>query len=147
MCCRLKWKGTFKGLPTWYQTRNDFNSGKSSFHLHTFLCISSHDTETTFRHRTNCSRMSSFQFSFRMKLSFWCEISFWYHINSTGTSFRIENRKSVAISGASGAWPGAKTTRAKTPLWAFRFYHVNAEQTSLWNKTYSGMKVIPVSYI
>ena len=103
VCCRLKWKGTFKGQSTWYQIRNDFNSGKSSFHLHTFLCISSHDTETTFRHRTNCSRMSSFQFSFRMKLSFWCEISFWYHINSTGTSFRLENRKSVAISGASGA--------------------------------------------
>ena len=61
-----------------------------------FRCISSHDTETTFRHRINCSRMSSFQFSFPMKFSFWCEISFWYHVNSTRTSFRIENRKSCS---------------------------------------------------
>ena len=96
VCCGLKWKGIFNGLSTWYQIRNDFNSGKSSFHLHILLCICSHDTETTFRYRTNCSGMSSFQFSFRMKFSFWCEISFWYHVNSTRTSFRIVNRKSCS---------------------------------------------------
>ena len=61
------------------------------------------------------------------------------------SELKIANR--VAISGASGAWSGAKTTRARTSTWAFRFYHVNAEQTSLWNKTYSGMQVIPISYI
>ena len=82
VCCGLKQKGTFKGLSTWYQIRNDF--------------ICSHDTETTFRYRTNCSGMSSFQFSFRMKFSFWCEISFWHHVNWKWTSFRIENRKSCS---------------------------------------------------
>lgn len=103
VCCGLKQKGTFKGLSTWYQIRNDFNSEKSSFHLHIFLCISSHDTETTFRHRTNCSRMSSFQFSFRMKFS--SGAKFHSGIMSTQhelrSALKIANR--VAISGASGA--------------------------------------------
>lgn len=34
------------GLFTLY--RNDFHSGTSSFHLHVFICICLHDTETKF---------------------------------------------------------------------------------------------------
>ena len=47
----------------------------------------------------------------------------------------IANR--VAISGASGAWSGAKTTRARTSIGAFRF--------TMWmqNKLHSGTKLIP----
>ena len=44
---KLVLEGTLrKGVFTWYQ--NDFHSGTSSFHIHIFLCICLHDTETKF---------------------------------------------------------------------------------------------------
>ena len=111
VCCGLKQKGTFKGLSTWYQIPNDFNTGKSSFHLHIFLCICSHDTETTFRYRTNCSGMS--YSSFHSEWNSRSGAKFHSGIMSTQhelrSALKIANR--VAISGASGAWSGAKTTR------------------------------------
>ena len=61
------------------------------------------------------------------------------------SAWKIANR--AAISGASGAWSGALNHASENVYMSLSIYHVNAEQTSLCNKTYSGMKVIPVSYI
>ena len=55
-------------------------SGTSSLYLHIFLCICLHDTKTKFRSRTSHYGMSLFQFSIRMKISFWYDISFWCHV-------------------------------------------------------------------
>ena len=136
---------TDSGLFTWY--RNDFHSGTSSFHLHVFLYICSHDTETKLCSCT--SRISSFRISFRMK--FWScryKISFLYPVNRKRTSIWIENRKSCSLGceWCMRIWSGTKITSAWTHLrWAVRFYHVNAVRSLLANKTHSRMKIIPVS--
>ena len=68
-------------------------------------------------------------------------------LNWKRTSFWIENRKSCQSTGKRRlrAWSGAKTTLVRTPKAARRCYHVNAVQTSLWNRTHSEMKVLTVS--
>ena len=60
-----------------------------SFCLHIFLFICLRDTKTTYCSCTSQSGMSSFWFSFPMKLSFTFEISFLHHVNWKQTLFWI----------------------------------------------------------
>ena len=128
----------------------------SLFHLQIFLCTCFHDNKKMiFCSHTSHSGISSFWFAFRIKFSFWYEISCNLKKNY------LQNWKlQIVLSGVSGMSENVLSEA----VW---FFHLNAVQTlfylfifichtnykkyrkrrtSLWNKSHSWRKVIPVSY-
>ena len=80
-----------------------------SFYLHIFLCICLNDTKTTYCSSTSQFEMSSFWFSFPMKLLFTFEISFLHHVSKLCSGFRIANCV-VCSEFRMHIWTSVKTT-------------------------------------
>ena len=114
VCCGLKQKGTFKGL---YPHGTRF--GMTLFvHMIPKRHFATVQIVPEWVH-------SSFHSEWNSRSGAKFHSGIMSTENEHRSALKIANR--VAISGASGALSGAKTTRARTSIWAFRSYHVNAE--------------------
>ena len=126
-------------MPEW------LSCGKSSFHLHIFLCnICLHDTTATFPSCTSYFVISSFWFSIPNKIFVLVRNSMLVSKNRKPSSFRIKNPNSCSLGRVAHAYLKSQkkktSTRASEPfdfiMWMqYEFY----SGTNL-------LKVIPVSY-
>ena len=100
----------------------------SLFHLQTFLCACFHDNKKVIF----CSHTSH--------SGFLCEWNSCFDMKFHAIWKKLPSKLKIANSVIWGEWHECERLK---PVW---FFHLNAVQTSLWNKSHSWRKGIPLSY-